>query len=75
MVKFLSVDSTSFASVSEATTVMPVRTSSEAPVSISTNSEALIFTSTSSEGNLTMTQLTVNYTYLTFRTICGYKSK
>ena len=75
MVKFVSVDSTSSASVSEATTVMPVRTSSEAPVSTSTNIEVSTFTSTSSEGNLKMTQSTVNYTYLTFRTICGYKSK
>ena len=71
MVKFLFVDSTSFASVSEATTVMPVRTSSEAlvrtssaasirtsleaPVSTITYIEVSTFTSTSSEGNLTMT--------------------
>ena len=83
MVKFLSVDSTRFANVSEATTVTPVRTSSEAPVrtssagpvSTSTNTEVSTFTSTSSEGNLRMTRSTDNYTYLTFRTICSYNSK
>ena len=91
MVKFLFVDSTSSASVSEATTVTPirtssegpvrtisetpVRTSSESPVSTSTNTEVSTFTSTSSEGNLKMTQSTVNYTYLSFRTIYCYKSK
>ena len=51
---FLHADSTVFASVSETATVMPVRTSSEAPVSTGTSSaaSASASTSTSSEGNL-----------------------
>ena len=49
---FLYVDSTIFASVSETTTAVPVRTSSEALVSTTTSSTALASTSTSAEGNL-----------------------